>query len=362
MKKRIFLIVTIVLYSCISDPIDSNNSSEDRYNYLLTKYIVGSYSDVLTSLNSMKLASEKDIGLEYLTGLCFLKTNSPVVARIYFFKVLERYPDNFEVLNNIGVSYFKEEDFRNAMKYFHLAFINNPNDDVSRENYNLAYFYSIGKTSQNLNNVTLPFVEEVVNLNSIGWFYYYSGDFPNAIHYFKKSIQIDSSYQPSFIALAYIYIESHNYRTALKYLNDAKDLDKDNPDIFNNLGIIYFQLKMYVESEESFKEAILLNPTFTEPYSNLGILLYETAKNTESRSYLLKSIELNNTNPILLSESYAYMALLDVKENKIEEAIRNKNKSINSSPEILDYKFLEEELQWSKKTIEIWSSIVKRET
>jgi tetratricopeptide (TPR) repeat protein len=161
-------------------------SYESGIEYILTNYyILGDYEEVLRLLTRHYSSYQNE--LAYLYGLCYLKLNMNRMAIDYFNITLAEHENNYEVLNNLGAAYFQENDYVNAMKYFHLSFIANTGYEIARENYNAAYESWIsGRENESIRPV-IPFTEKPTMYNSLGWFYYYSGDFHNAIYYFKKS-------------------------------------------------------------------------------------------------------------------------------------------------------------------------------
>lgn len=109
-------------------------SYESDIEYILTKYyILGDYEEVIRLLNKHYFNYRNE--LAYLYGLCYLKLNMNKIAIDYFNITLAEHENNYELLNNIGVAYFQEHDYINAMKYFHLSFISNTDYEIARENY-----------------------------------------------------------------------------------------------------------------------------------------------------------------------------------------------------------------------------------
>lgn len=331
-------------------------SYESDLEYILTNYyILGNYEEVIRLLNKHYFNYQKE--LAYLFGLCYLRLNMNKVAIDYFNITLAEHENNYEVLNNIGVAYFKENDFVNAMKYFHRSFISNTDYKIAQTNYNAAYENWILEDENRTISAMIPFTEKPTIYSSLGWFYYYSGDFHNAIYYFSKAIDEDEKYQFAYIALAYIYDEGNNFETALNYLKKAEKINETNPDLYNNLGIVYYHLNDYEKSENAFNKAILLNQRFAEPYNNLGFLYLEKEKYSLSEDYFRKSIEINVDNQNLMAESIAGLAIISKKNNKVDQSKSYKESSVKLDFRMKDIKYLTNKLKWSNKIIEIWSNI-----
>ncbi|MDR2484145.1 MAG: tetratricopeptide repeat protein [Treponema sp.] len=330
-------------------------SYESDIEYILTEYILGDYEEVIRLLNKHYFNYQNE--LSYLYGLCYLKLNMNKIAIGYFDVTLAKYKNNYEVLNNIGVAYFQENDYIKAMKYFHLSFISNIDYEIARENYNVVYERWISKRENESICPVIPFTEKPTMYNSLGWFYYYSGDFHNAIYYFRKSIDEDEKYQFAYIALAYIYDEGNNFEEALNYLKKAKKIDENNPDLYNNLGIVYYHLFDYENSENAFRKAILLNYRFAEPYNNLGFLYLEKGEYGLSEKYLKNSIEINLDNQSLRAESMAGLAIINMKNKNIDQSKAYKESSMRLDYRMNNIKYLTNKLKWSNELIEIWSNI-----
>ncbi|MFP3089463.1 tetratricopeptide repeat protein [Treponema sp. TIM-1] len=358
-KVKCVVFLMILLFSQFSNKGHSifaqDLSYESDIEYILTKYLLEEYEEVIRLLNKYYFEHQNE--LAYLYGLCYLKLNMNRIAIDYFNTTLAEHENNYEVLNNIGVAYFKENDYINAMKYFHLSFVSNPDYAIARENYNTAYENWISERENEQIGPVIPFTERPTMYNSLGWFYYYSGDYHNAIYYFKKSIDEDADYQFAYISLAYIYDEGNNFEAALDCLKIAEKIDENNPDLYNNLGIVYYHLTDYENSENAFKKAIVLNYRFAEPYNNLGFLYFEKGEYSISEDYFKKSIEMNIDNKSLRAESMAGLAIINMKNQNIDQSKAYKESSLKLDYRMNDIKYLTNTLKWNKQLIEIWSNI-----
>ena len=355
-KYILFIAILAVQFSGTKHPIYAQDLSyESDIQYILTKYLLGEYEEVIRLLNIH--FSDRQNELAYLFGLSYLRLNMNRIALHYFYITLSKHENNYEVLNNIGVAYYQENDFLNAMRYFHLSFIANPEYEIAQNNYNAAYDSWFLRRENELIRPVIPFTERATMYNSLGWFYYYAGDFHNAIYYFKRSIEEDERYQFSYISLAYIYIEGNNFETALKYLLEAERINKNIPDVYNNLGIVHYHLSDYEKSESAFRRAIALNNRFAEPYNNLGFLFLGRGEYNLSENYFQRSIELNLGNQSLWAESMAGLAIVHMRNNNIDQARINKEISLRLDYRMNDIRYLINNLKWRDELIEIWRSI-----
>jgi Flp pilus assembly protein TadD len=352
-KCVIFVLVALQFSNSGYAVIAQDVSHESDMEYILTEYhILGNYEEVIRLLN--KHYSDYQNELAYLYGLCYLKLNMNKLAIDYFAITLAEHENNYEVLNNIGVAYFKENDYVNAMKYFHLSFIANTDYAIAQENYNAAYESFISEREVASIGPVIPFTEKPTMYNSLGWFYYYSGDFHNAIYYFRKSIDEDASYQFAYVSLAYLYDEENNFETALQYLREAERIDENNPDLYNNLGIVYYHLSDHENAETAFRKALALNYRFAEPYNNLGFLYFDKREYGPAEDYFRESLAMNLDNQILRAESMAGLALISIKNNDADQARAQKESSIRLDYRMNDIKYLTNKLKWSNELIALW--------
>lgn len=354
MKVRKIYLVTLTVFLSTFVVAEPNVDLQ----YITTKYLLQNYQEAIFLLNSYKaIDSNERVASDYLTALCYLKLNLNRLAREKFEKVLEVFPDQFEVLNNIGVSYYQEREYVKALKYFHLSFISNTSFDIAKKNYNLLY-PQVEKGDLNGEEVPiLPFEEKVSIYCTMGWFYYYLNDIPNSIYYFKKSISEDSNYLPAYIALGYVYDVGKNYKSALEYLEKAALIDSNNPDLLNNLAIVAYHLGDFARAKENFQKAIGLNSSFTEPYNNLGWLFYDEKKYDLSAEYFERAIQMNHNQFELLGESYAGFALVKFVTGEEEVAKEYRERAITLNFRLGNVSYLKDFVQWNPEILRTWQRI-----
>jgi tetratricopeptide (TPR) repeat protein len=355
------ILFTIILICCAAFLFGQNTSTEDTsyendLEYILTQYyILENYEEALRLLNTYY--SDKQNELAYLYGLCYLKLNMNDIAIDYFNTVLAELTNNYEVLNNIGAAYFQKNDFLNAMKYFHLSFIANTDYEIAIQNYNAAYENFAAKENFEEIRPIIPFTEKPTMYNSLGWFYFYAGDFHNAIYYFTKAIEEDDQYQFAYFSLAYVYDAQNNFTTALDFLKQAEMINQTNPDLYNNMGIVYFHLFDFENAEASFRKAISLNSKFAEPHNNLGFLYLAKEEYSLSTECFKTSIALNLVNKNLQAESIAGIALLQQIDGNAEQAKDFKEAAIRLNYQMNSVIYLRDTLQWEDGLIDLWCSI-----
>ena len=351
----ILIILSIFAANSFSAFADDNSSYEADIENILSKYHLGHYEEVIVLLN--KYYPDQQNEFAYLYGLCYLKLYMNRLALNYFSITLAENENNYEVLNNIGAAYFQEGDYVNAMKYFHLSFIANTGFETAQRNYNSAYQCWISERENESIRPVFPFAERQTMYNSLGWFYYYSGDFQNAVYYFRKAIEEDAEYQFAYISLAYVYIEGNNYAAALRYLLEAEKIDDNNADLYNNLGFVYFHLHNPERAIAAFRKAISLNHRFSEPYNNLGFLFLYIGDFGASEQNFKNSLETNLNNQALRAESTAGLAIVNFKNGSLEQSKVLKEEAIKLDYRMNNIQYLINNLKWGDWLIDYYKDI-----
>lgn len=136
---------------------------------------------------------------------------------------------------NIGINYFKANDYANALQYFKKAVEIDP--------------------------------EFVFAWDNLGLCHRKLGNFDAAIEAYKKSIKLDPAGVMPRQNIAYAYIGKKDYKKAIDCYNDLAKLDKNDPEIFYGIGAIYFEhLKDYEKALDNMCKAYNLYIAQNSPY------------------------------------------------------------------------------------------------
>ena len=106
-----------------------------------------------------------------------------------------------------------------------------------------------------------------------------------------------------------------------------------------------------------FQKAIDLNPKFGYPLNNMGFLYLSIKEIKRALSYFNKVTEIEDSNPLLLSKTYAGLAICMFIENKKEPAIEFKTKSLILNDNLSNTNYLRPNLNWNNEMIKIYSAI-----
>jgi superkiller protein 3 len=152
------------------------------------------------------------------------------------------------------------------------------------------------------------------------------------------------------LVLSFIYCGSHKkkinpvirkYNTATVFLNNGKlaiaekylkEVIQKDPKFYlayNNLGIIEIYKRNFDKAEQYLTKVIELKPTFLETYNYLGIVYREKGMNEKAKEMFLKVAE--NPNYPTRENGYYNLALINLSESKLDEALKYADKAIKTN-------------------------------
>ncbi|MBU0633929.1 MAG: tetratricopeptide repeat protein [Candidatus Omnitrophica bacterium] len=177
----------------------------------------------------------------------------------------------------IGKTFFKENNFMNALGWFEKAVIENPEDGEGYYLSGLCYLNGMHNSAK-------------------------------AKEYFARGIMADPGFDANYLNLAYIYNGREDYYNAIEYAFKAIQINPKNSDACRELGIALSHLQFYDESVKYFHRCIALNPIDYDAYYRLGVVYYEMGADDLALSWLKKGICRNpyyDGNYIVMAGIYA---------------------------------------------------------
>ncbi|MCX7760743.1 MAG: tetratricopeptide repeat protein [Hydrogenothermaceae bacterium] len=224
MKKLIFstILISSLLYSC-SAPQSSYDTQEKQDGKF---YYEMGISSLNTGNNAQAIAYLLEAIKSYKTpesynalALAYQFSGEYKKAEEIFKEGLSRYPDNPELLTNLGVLYAMTSREKEAISYLEKAISNPTYSKKDRAYYNLGLIY------RNLGNETL-FLENI-----------------------NKSLMYNSNFVDAYIVLGDHYYEKYSQtgsreflKTALLYYLKAINLGYNSGEIYYKIGKIYIIL------------------------------------------------------------------------------------------------------------------------
>ena len=175
-------------------------------------------------------------------------------------------------------------------------------------------------------------------------------NYEQAIHYFKKTIDIYPNHVPSYNNLGYIYNIMGMWDKAIETYKKALTINPNDVRTHHDLGVSLYKKEMFDEAIAEFKKAIALDPEIGFPYRTLGVIYLEKKMFDEAIAVLKKALETAPDNSVehrnlglaykevgknILSADHYYQAgILYLKEDNREEALIAYKNILQCSKEI----------------------------
>ena len=131
--------------------------------------------------------------------------------------------------------------------------------------------------------------------NNLGSLYFnLLGDSKKPIPYFKKALELDSSYVPAMQNLAMCYLSNADTINSLYYLNLSLKKDSyESPKVLITASIIYHRLKNYKRSDEYLNQAKMKFPNSDLPHIQHSNFLLSQGDTLNSMKELQHAVDKN---------------------------------------------------------------------
>jgi len=177
-------------------------------------------------------------------------------AQQIYQKILEKYPNNLEAINNSATIYLIHNDMKEANKLYEKSLIiNNQQIEIL---LNLSNYY--------LNNL----------------------DHASATKFVTDAYKIQPTHWQTSFNLGRLKYQENAYLEALKYYQKALNLNPNFSLIYNNIGLCYEMLGSYEDALKNYQHALTLSPGEIKAHINIASLHLRFHKYTDC----LTSIEL----------------------------------------------------------------------
>jgi tetratricopeptide (TPR) repeat protein len=242
-------------------------------------------------------------------------------------EVVKTDPHNVRALQLLGNIEFAQGNFAPAEEHLHTA--------LSLEvDFGTAYSLALAYLSQHKLAETKFLFDELLNdMGStpelhvlLGRAYRETGYLDEAIHEFKKAIELDPHYPRVHYYLALAYLaqgEKERFPTARPLFE--QELAINSKEFFSTffLGVIHLEDRNFPVAEDYLKKAVQLQPENPDPLLYLGQVYVETNRPELAIETLKKSIDLTtdpSRNHYQVSKAHTMIGQILVKMGKQDEA------------------------------------------
>jgi tetratricopeptide (TPR) repeat protein/DNA-binding CsgD family transcriptional regulator len=272
--------------------------------------------------------------------------------------------------NNMGIGYYLQNDYSNALKYFTESIKANGslgNQKGIGDTYNNMGLISIKQSNypQALDYylLSLKTYEErgdvrgtVGILSNIGNLYDDLQEYPTALEYYFKALKIvgNTPVEDDGLGLLHnnigsVYLNVKKYPEALKYLfqslktRDASD-ELGKAISLSNIGLVYMEIKQYPQALDYFSRALPIQQSMEDDFHMLstleGLAQIYLLKNDlpKSRSYASQELQiaLKIDNKKRAANAYRILAEISKRENDPGAAYENQLRYSQTRDSILN--------------------------
>ncbi|MCK5281791.1 MAG: tetratricopeptide repeat protein [Nanoarchaeota archaeon] len=173
-------------------------------------------------------------------------------------------PYSSKAHDNLGVCYYRNNDFDKALIHFRNA-VNIDSEDYTAWD-NLGSIYS--RTEQ----------------------------YGKAIESLEKSLKIKPYNYQAYDRLGIVYMKMENNEQAEEMFKTSIYFEENYYPAYSHLGTLYGNMGNYTLAAQYLQKALTINPSYAEAYFNLGLLLDAIGKDREAIKYYKRAAELSPEN------------------------------------------------------------------
>ncbi len=217
-------------------------------------------------------------------------------ARKIYESVLKRSPKNHVALNNVGISYYYQEESANAERFFKQALAIEPNYIKALANLGKLYYESERQEeSLTLINKALSLENDYdLALYVKGRILGEQGDVQNALSHFSQAIKSDPEYSSAYYWRGYYYTMSEKYQLAILDYTKVMQLSPQEDMAYNNRGYCYMNTEESEKAIQDFEKALSINPKNADAINNRAFIYHTQGKSDLACSEWQKAIELGS--------------------------------------------------------------------
>ena len=217
----------------------------------------------------------------------------------------DKFPQYPESVFNMGLTYFRKKDFKEAVSYFNRVLEINPEHETAltavknvAKNYfnNGNQFYKRGdleaaiSSYQNVLSVDKTFYQAHYQMGVIQS---KMGDKDLAIDSYQKALEVNPQFYKGYFALGLAKNSNNDADGAIGALQTAIDIYPGYDKAYGALGDIYINRKDFEKAKQSLNMAITVNPNYSKGHANLGVIYSEEENWDQAISSLEMAVALN---------------------------------------------------------------------
>jgi tetratricopeptide (TPR) repeat protein len=241
----------------------------------------------------------------------------------YYTEILETRKDLWIKFYNDGVPLFNDKKYSEAVTFFELALLIDPENIDGFKERGLCYVMmsTLEKDSikaKELEDKALSDFDYIIARDPEGKelpirinkasIFYRNGQYDKAEPVYLEILKFDPQNIDAISKLALIYQNAGESEKAIEMYDKVTKTNPNNPDLWFNMGILYFQMGNFAKAQESFDKVLDMNPNDVETMMNLVSSFWKAEMYKEAIPYLERVVAIEPMNVLawqFLSVAYA---------------------------------------------------------
>jgi len=256
-------------------------------------------------------------------------------AESLYKNILEKQPDNPDILYMIGLLFCQLANYDSAIQYIRKALQFGP-ADIAGAYCNLG----IALQGKGLLDEAISYYQKALQFKpsfaeaycNLGYALQGKGFLDEAITYYQKALQFKPSFAEAYCNLGYALQKKGLLDESINYSRKAVELNPNFASAYCNLGLALKGKEQFDEAILCYRKAIELNPYFAKAFCNLGAVLQEKEQFDEAILCYRKAVELNPN----FAAAYYNIGLTLQDQGQLDEAILCYRKAIELNPNFAD--------------------------
>lgn len=202
----------------------------------------------------------------------------------------ELFPENEEYHNRLGVMYYRQGKYEQAINYYNKAISIDDASALFYENRGLAFLYRLQYEKAEADFLRSMELNPVASIyNNLGVLYYRMGNMDNAIKYYTEAIKLNEQEPVYHENIGLAYEKKQDDEKALACFEQAVSLEKELGTYLNRIGLYYYKRENDNKAIEYYKRALEKEPGNSVYAENMA-LAYEQLGQDDDAEQIYRAI------------------------------------------------------------------------
>jgi tetratricopeptide (TPR) repeat protein len=271
---------------------------------------IGKFEDAVALLEAMRSQTPPPAGLSHELGIAYYKKNDYANAILNFQKALVENPNDGEAAQLIGICLYLAGRPGDAIPYLHKVLTWYP-----RANVDAAYILGVSYIqNQQFDEARHTFAKMFGFSGDSAAAYLFCGrilfrlEFTAVTEeYAKKAVALDPKLPMAHYLLGELYLYQAKADDAIAQFEQEIQINPSFANVYFKLGDAYSRVERYDDAERLLQRSVWLDPNSSGPYILLGKVLLKKSEPELAARSLSRAIAMDPGNPMahqLLGQSY----------------------------------------------------------